>query len=62
MDCVAGGGGAGTDRGSAIWVMALQIAQRMDLAFGGSCKGVWQFEQLTRRLGVGLYMVVFGRS
>jgi hypothetical protein len=28
-------------------VMAWQMAQRMDWAPGGSCSGVWQFEQFT---------------
>ena len=36
-------------------MMAWQIAQQMEveLAPGGSCKGVWQFEQLTN-----MYMLV----
>lgn len=39
--------GGGTARGSAMLVMAWQIAQRMDCAPGGSCSGVRQLEQFT---------------
>lgn len=35
-----------TERGSATCVTAWQSAQRMDLAPGGSCRGVRQWEQL----------------
>lgn len=41
----AAGGGAA--RGSAMCVMAWQMAQRMDWAPGGSCSGVRQLEQFT---------------
>lgn len=42
-----GAGGGWRLRGSAMRVMAWQMAQRMDWAPGGSCSGVWQFEQFT---------------
>lgn len=46
-------GGGGAARGSAMFVTAWQRAQRMDLASGGSCNGVWQPEQLTSIIGGG---------
>lgn len=47
MEGAGGWDAGGRDRGSAMLVTALQMAQRMDRAPCGSCKGVWQPEQLT---------------
>jgi hypothetical protein len=50
-----GGGGCWRLRGWAMRVMAWQMAQRMDWAPGGSCSGVWQFEQFT---SINMMMVI----
>lgn len=54
MEVVVIGRVGGRARGSAMRVMARQTAQRMDLAPGGSCNCVRQFEQST---SINIFMI-----
>ena len=57
---VAGIGAAGKLRGSAMWVMAWQMAHLIDLAPGGSCRGVWHVVQFTSIICIFMFGFGFG--